>query len=272
MKRYLAGLILLYGFSILHAGRIDTVMVYSPSMDKEIPNIVVVPDESTMSGKGFPVLYLLHGAGNDYTEWLRYRPDLDRVADEYGFIIVCPDAGRTSWYFDSPVDPSMKYETYVSDELVHWIDSHYPAIPEKGKRAIAGLSMGGHGALYLAFRHTDLYGAAGSMAGGVDIRPFPNNWDLSLRLGRYSEHPENWEKNTVINLLYHLNGKNLKILFDCGNDDPFCDANRRLHRKMLERNIPHTYIERPGGHNLKYWLETIKYQLFFFREFFQNES
>jgi S-formylglutathione hydrolase FrmB len=162
----------------------------------------------------------------------------------------------------------MKYETYISKELVSWVDAKYRTIPNRSKRAIAGLSMGGHGALYLGIRHQNVWGAAGSMAGGVDIRPFPESWEMTKRLGSYAQYPENWEKNTVINLLYLLNGKDMKLLIDCGNSDFFCDANRRLHQKMLERNIPHTYTERPGGHELDYWKETIKYQLFFFNEFF----
>jgi len=208
---------------------------------------------------------------SDYTEWLRHAPNLADYSDKYNFIIVCPDGGRTSWYFDSPVDPAMKYETYISRELVSWIDANYRTIPDPNKRAIAGLSMGGHGAFYLAFRHQDVWGAAGSMAGGVDIRPFPDNWDLAKRLGSYAQNPDNWEKNTVINLLYLLNGKNLVLLFDCGTNDFFCDANRRLHQMMLERNIPHTYIERPGSHELDYWKVTIKYQLFFFNDFFTSD-
>ena len=97
-------------------------------------------------------------------------------------IIVCPDGGFGSWYWDSPVDAGSQYETYVSNELVTWIDSKYKTIKTRKGRAITGLSMGGQGALYLAFRHQDIFGAAGSMSGGVDIRPFPetgiwqNDW------------------------------------------------------------------------------------------------
>ncbi|MFD2832654.1 hypothetical protein [Christiangramia antarctica] len=108
------------------------------------------------------------------------------------------------------------------------------------------------------------------MSGGVDIRPFPTRWDLSKRLGEYAAHPENWEKNTVINLVHLLDGKQLKILFDCGVDDFFYDANVRLHKKLLQRNIPHDYIERPGGHTNAYWNNSIKYQMLFFNDFFKQ--
>lgn len=240
-------------------------------MCKKIPNLVVTPAGYPMQKQSYAVLYLLHGAGNDFTEWFK-RVDIGKYADNYGIIIVCPDGGRTSWYFDSPVDSTMKYETYVAKELVSYIDTSYKTLPKRNMRAIAGLSMGGHGAFYLSFRHQDLWGAAGSMAGGVDIRPFPNNWDIAKRLGEYSQNQENWEKNTVINQLHLIAGKKIALIFDCGNSDFFCDANRRLHQKMLEMNIPHTYIERPGAHDEKYWETTIKYQLFFFNEFFSRKS
>lgn len=98
-------------------------------------------------------------------------------------IIVCPD-GRNSWYWDSPVDPSMQMESFFTDCLIPTVDSLYRTMPARGGRAITGLSMGGHGALWLAWRHPDLFGAAGSMSGGVDIRPFPANWNMADRLGR----------------------------------------------------------------------------------------
>lgn len=271
MKKMICLIYLFASIVSVFAGKIDTIYVNSKSMNKSIPNIVVTPEYYSQQTEGFPVLYLLHGATNDFTEWLRYVPDLGDYADKYNMIIVCPDGGRTSWYFDSPIDKEMKYETYIARELVNWIDAHYNTVQDRSARAITGLSMGGHGAFYLAFRNQDVWGAAGSMAGGVDFRPFPNNWDIAKRLGTYSEYPENWEKNTVINLLYLLDGKNIKLLFDCGVNDIFYDANKRLHQKMLERNIPHDYIERPGQHDMDYWEVTIKYQLFFFNEFFKSQ-
>ena len=164
----------------------------------------------------------------------------------------------------------MKYETYVSEELVTFIDSHYKTIQSKDKRAITGLSMGGHGAFYLAFKHQDTWGAAGSMSGGLDFRPFPNGWDLPKRLGPYQENKESWDKNTVTNMLHLVSGKNLLLIFDCGVDDFFYEGNKKLHQKMLVWNIPHEYIERPGEHNWPYWVNAIKYHLLFFSEFFQG--
>jgi S-formylglutathione hydrolase FrmB len=115
-----------------------------------------------------------------------------------------------------------------------------------------------------------VWGAAGSMSGGLDIRPFPNNWDLAKRLGTYAENKANWEENTVINLVHLLDGQTLKLIFDCGVNDFFYDDNRRMHEKLLERNIPHEYTERPGAHNWEYWTNAVKYHILFFNDFFKN--
>ncbi len=130
--------------------------------------------------------------------------------------------------------------------------------------------MGGHGAFYLAFKHQDAFGAAGSMSGGVDIRPFPNNWGISEKLGTYKEHPDNWEKNTDANLLYLLTPGSLNIVFDCGTGDFFYGVNTALHEQMLDRNIAHEFISRPGGHTWEYWANAVQYQLLYFNNCFHS--
>ncbi|MBA6152379.1 alpha/beta hydrolase [Gelidibacter maritimus] len=272
MKQKLLILLLACYSLTVHAAKVDTVTVWSASMNKSIPNLVILPDQYADTKLNFPVLYLLHGAGGNHTNWLAKVPRLKAYVDAYNLIIVCPDGGETSWYFDSPVDDQMRYETYMAEELISSIDSIYNTLADKSGRAITGLSMGGHGALYLAFKHQDIWGAAGSMSGGVDIRPFPNNWDLPKRLGTYAEHKNNWEEHTVINLVYKLQADRLKLIIDCGIDDFFYEVNKRLHEKLLERNIPHDYIERPGQHNWAYWKNAIAYQLLFFDKHFKRSD
>jgi S-formylglutathione hydrolase FrmB len=254
------------------AAVVDTALTYSAAMHKNIKAVVVKPNDYS-ADKKFPVIYLLHGAGGKYSDWVTNPPDkqtVARLADQYDVIIVCPDGNVTSWYFDSPVDSTYKYETYVSSELVKYIDSHYSTITDRSGRAITGLSMGGHGALYLAFRHQDVYGACGSMSGGVDLRPFPDNWDIAKRLGKYSEYPDRWEANSVINLTYLLTPNRLAITFDCGSGDFFYQVNKNLHEKLLERNIPHDFTVRPGGHTWEYWGNSVNYQVLFFSRFFNK--
>jgi S-formylglutathione hydrolase FrmB len=197
-------------------------------------------------------------------------PAVKELADWHNMIIVCPDGAYGSWYFDSPVDPAFKFETFVSKELVDWVDKNYKTVRKREGRAITGLSMGGHGGLYLGFRHQDVYGACGSMSGGVDIRPFPNNWDLAKRLGTQRENPGNWEKNTVMNQLHLLAPNSSRIIIDCGSGDFFYAVNVRLHQELLYRNIPHDFISRPGVHNWEYWANAIKYQALFFSNYFNE--
>ena len=250
------------------AGEVDSITVFSTAMKKEVKCVVIKPSGYNTAANRFPVVYLLHGYGGSQRQWITLAPQLKNKADEYQMLIVCPDGGIGSWYLDSPVDSSFRYETFVSRELVRYIDQHYKTIPDKEHRAITGLSMGGHGGLYLAIRNRDIYSAAGSSSGGVDIRPFPNNWDLKKRLGDTLCCKANWEKHTVINLVDSLRNRDLKLVIDCGLEDFFLNVNRNLHRKLMELKIDHDYIERPGAHNNAYWRNSIDYQLLFFRKAF----
>ena len=270
MKISLINLLLVFFVIGANAATVDTLLIHSPSMNKDIKTCIILPDGYTKNGKSYPVLYLLHGYSGKYSDWVKGFPVTKTLADQYNMIIVSPDGGFSSWYFDSPIDPSLKYETFVSKELVEKIDHDYKTITKSSGRAISGLSMGGHGAFYLAFRHPDIFGAAGSMSGGVDIRPFPKNWDISKRLGTIDQYPDNWEKNSVINLVDLVKDSKMAILFDCGVDDFFIEVNRQLHKKMLELKIPHDYTERPGGHTHQYWDNSIRYHALFFHEFFSR--
>ena len=269
MKRILLLLLTILVFASTQAAIIDTIQVYSQSMQKNIKAIIVTPDNYA-SAKELPVVYLLHGFSGNYLDWITKAKGFEKAADQYNLIIVCPDGGFGSWYWNSPIDPKSQYETFVSDELIKAIDTKYKTIKDRTGRAITGLSMGGHGALYLAIKHQDVFGAAGSMSGGVDIRPFPNNWDMAKQLGTYAQEPERWEKNTVINLLNLLTPNSLAIIFDCGTDDFFYKVNENLHQQLMYRNIPHDFITRPGAHTWPYWINSVKYQLLFFRNYFDS--
>jgi len=184
-------------------------------------------------------------------------------------VFVLPD-GRNSWYWDAPADPRMQMESFITRELVPAMDAALPVRREASQRAITGLSMGGHGALWLAMRHPDIFGSAGSMSGGVDIRPFPKSWNMPDRLGAKADYPQRWEEHTVVNLVPTLKPGMLNITVDCGTDDFFAGVNRELHRRLLDAGIPHDYTERPGGHSHAYWANSIRYHLLFFNEVFRR--
>jgi S-formylglutathione hydrolase FrmB len=272
MKRNLLTLLCLTAFAItVKAAKVDTVVTHSDVMKKNIKAVIITPDNYN-SGTQYPVVYLLHGAGGDYSDWVKKGSNVAANADLFNIIIVCPDGGVTSWYWDSPVDPTYQYETYVTKELIPYVDKNYKTIKTRNGRAITGLSMGGHGGLYLGIRHQDLFGAAGSMSGGVDIRPFPNNWDMAKRLGTLAQNPDNWDKYTVINQLHLLTPNSLAIIFDCGVDDFFYKVNTELHDKLVERNIPHDFIVRPGAHTWPYWSNSVNYQLLYFSIYFKKNN
>lgn len=250
----------------------DTVETYSPAMHKSIRALVIKPQAyiETTGTTRFPVVYLLHGHGGNFKDWARKVPQISAYADLYNFIIVCPDGNTGSWYFDSPEDSSYRYETYVSRELVTWVDQHYRTDARRESRAITGLSMGGHGALYLAFRHTDTFGAAGSMSGGVDLRPFPNNWDLPLRLGKYAGYPKRWEENSVTNMIDRIVQNPPALIIDCGVDDFFYTVNVAFHDKLCEKHVAHDFISRPGNHSWDYWRNAVGYQFLFMHQYFDS--
>ncbi len=254
------------------AGKVDTVSIFSNAMHKSIKAVVIEPDNYKIKTKRFPVVYLLHGYDGWYSNWIIRVPELKNYADAFQIIIVCPDGAVSSWYFNSPVDKTYRYETYIATEVVKYIDKNLKTLADKNHRAITGLSMGGHGALFLGLRHSTIFGAAGSMSGGVDLKDSKNRFDISKRIGDTLTHAAAWHDLSVINLIEKYKKTRLKIIFDCGDKDIFIDGNRRLHQKMLLLKIPHKYIERPGQHNWDYWRNAVRYQLLYFSNFFNKNQ
>jgi S-formylglutathione hydrolase FrmB len=255
------------------AGNVDTIQIQSNYLKKATKFVVIQPSSQGQQNNTqarYPVVYLLNGYGGDYGQWPITTPQLKKTADELKIIFVCPDGGIGSWYFDSPIDSSIRYESYITKELVPYVDANFSTKANPKSRAITGLSMGGHGALYLAIRHSDLFGAAGSTSGGVDFRPFPNRWDIKKALGEYEQNKERWYEYTVMRQVELLKNKQLAIIIDCGIDDFFMPMNRALHEKLLQLKIDHDYIERPGEHNHIYWGSSIDFQILFFHHFFQK--
>jgi S-formylglutathione hydrolase FrmB len=136
-------LVLLFFTGNLSAQRVDTIRVYSKAMKKNISCVVIIPQE-TRPLKPLPVLYLLHGYGGSYDNWIKKVPLLKEYVSKYRMLIVCPDGSKNSWYLNSIVDSNVRYETFITQELVKQIDLSYKTIRNKAGRAITGLSMGGH--------------------------------------------------------------------------------------------------------------------------------
>lgn len=264
LRLRLTSLLLLVAAAVAWAANVNFVTIPT----KLVPggmNLTVVTPTTMDPAQRFPTVYLLNGFGGDNLAWLRVRPDLPDLADRYGLVIVMPD-GKDSWYWDAPERPDMKMETHFITELVPYVDAHFPTIPSAASRAISGLSMGGHGALWLAMRHPDVFGTAGSMSGGVDIRPFPKKWKMEQWLGPKEANPARWDQYTVATLAETLEPGKLNITFDCGADDFFAGVNDALHATLARRGIAHDYTSRPGVHNRQYWANSVLYHLTYFNE------
>ncbi len=251
----------------------DTVEVMSQAMGRYIKNVVIVPKQyyaTEQTTEQFPVLYLLHGAYGSYRDW-PHKANLDALASKYAVIIVCPD-GQDSWYVDSPINPKMQFETYISKELVAYIDSHYRTFANRYMRAITGLSMGGHGALTLAWKHPDVFWSCGSMSGCMNLTKFPDKWHIKDFLGEYEQNKKLWEESSACYLVPKLKESPLKpaqnILIDDGTKDIFYYHNVAMHELLLENEIDHEFTVRPGAHSWDYWVNALDYHMVFFSKAF----
>ena len=280
MRSLLLALLLLATATAARAARVDTLAIPSAVMHKTYRAAVVLPASYAKNKKAnYPVLYLLHGAWGHFSDWLNKTPDkqlLHRLADQYNLIIVNPEGETFSFYLNSPVSPDSQFETYLTQEVIPKIDQTYRTVANRKGRVIAGLSMGGHGALYLSARHPDLYCAAGSMSGALDLR----TWNRKLApaeaagrarlwapiLGSEADNPERFADNSVLSLVEQLHRNSLPFIIDCGVDDGLIDINRELHRRLVYNHTPHDYTERPGAHNWEYWQTALPYQVLFLQQ------
>ncbi|SIT94322.1 S-formylglutathione hydrolase FrmB [Pontibacter indicus] len=270
--RYTFALLLTVTFLTAQA-KVDTLVIQSPSMQKTLKAGVVTPDGYQKKKNGpYPVLYLLHGYSGNFSNWLKVPPQKDllqTMADKYQLIIVTPDGGYGSWYYDSPVDQNSQYETFITQELRQEIERRYRAIPERSGRFISGLSMGGHGALYLSARHPELYLAAGSMSGSLNVSGIERQNllpSIEAVLGPKAENEQVYRANSIVHMVPQLKQNGVHLIIDCGVDDFLIEDNRELHRRLVYEKVPHEYIERPGAHSWAYWGNALEYHLLFFQK------
>lgn len=249
------------------------VAIPSVAMHKSLEATVVLPDQYAR-GKGadrFPVVYLLHGSGGDYTDWTS-NSQIGKLADRYRVILVMPDGGHESWYIDSPVDPRSRYETYVGTEVVTYVDAHFRTIATREARAITGLSMGGFGALHIALDRPDEFGAAGSISGAVDPRGCEDEPGINRVFGDPTRHADFWNNEAIVENARSFGNAHIALTIDCGVNDSLVQSNRTLHERLVELGVPHDYAERPGGHTWKYWANAVQYQVLFFAGAFKRNG
>ncbi len=265
-------IILFFGINILlvKAGTVDTIQIFSNAMQRSYGAVVIKPVNYGKSGGRFETVYLLHGHGGAFSNWIQLVPQLKKYADDYQLLIVCPDGKMAGWYLNSPLADSMQFETYVATEVPAFIDAHYNTIADRKARAITGLSMGGHGGLFLGFRHQDMFSACGSMSGALLIKNITDKrYGIEKLLGD-STQLQLYYDNSVMKQLDLRNKDSLAIIIDCGTEDFIVGMSRAVHARMLELKVPHDYTERPGKHDWNYWRTAVQYQLLYFRNYFDQ--
>lgn len=266
--------VLLFASSMSYAAKVDTLQIASTAMGKTYKAAVVLPNTYAKSKTAFPVMYLLHGAYGHFSDWLKNTPNkklVQSLSDQYNLIIVMPEGETFSFYLDSPVNKESQFETFITQEVIQKIDQTYKTISNRTGRVITGLSMGGHGALYLSTRHPDLFCAAGSMSGAVDMGAMLNR-DSSAQVvklmqpvfGDKSGSTGMYEQHAVLGMLDKIKANKLPLIIDCGVDDFLIEPNRELHRRMVYNKIEHDYTERPGAHTWEYWENSLPYHVLFF--------
>ncbi|MBT3384370.1 MAG: esterase family protein [Prolixibacteraceae bacterium] len=229
-------------------------------------SIYLPPDYET-SIRSYPVLYLLHGYSDDETGWIQFG-EANTIADR-GIangdfppcIIVMPD-GKVSWYINS-FDGKDPWEEMFITEFIPFIEKEYRIRPKKEFRAIAGLSMGGNGALLLSMRNPELFSSCVAMSAGTftDNEILANDSYDGYFKNIYGPKPEgkvsdHWKANSPLHLLESVDEEKLKSIrfyIDCGDDDFLYKGNSALHVKMRDLGIPHEYRVRNGGHEWSYW-------------------
>ena len=151
----------------------------------------------------YTVFYLLHGAYGHFADWLKKAPDkllVADLADQYNLIIVLPEGETFAFYLDSPVSPvspDSQFETYLTKEVLPKIDQTYRTVADCRGRVITGLSMGGHGVRYLSARHPDLYCAAGSMSGALDLMSFNRTLSPPIQPSAPSSGHPSWARKPI---------------------------------------------------------------------------
>jgi len=263
MKRLVLPLLILLIGSTLRAERIQLVL-----NSKHIP----VPDTVwVFTPKGyekqkttvFPLVYLLHGWSGNYHQWNDIT-DCQKAADTYGFILVCPDGLYDSWYINSPVNKNQQYTDFFFFDLMPEIEKKYRINREKV--FITGLSMGGHGALFLFSTHPEKFRSAGSLSGVVDLRDCYTEYGLPDLIGadRSARGIDLFLDYSVAGRLNALAASGKEIIVSCGTGDRFYKINETFRKACDEKGIPLTFLPGPGGHDYPYWNQNIGAHLDFF--------
>jgi putative tributyrin esterase len=245
--------------------KVETVKFESKLLNATVPYNVVLPDgydNSKEKGVGYPVLYLLHGLTGHYSDWIQ-KTHIAEYSTQYRIIIVTPE-GNDSWYTDSAMVSTDKYETYFMQELIPDVQRRFRTNPSREGRAIAGLSMGGYGALKFGIKYRDKFVFAGSLSGALDAASWteadPHQSTARSRSVAAVFGPADSgtrQANDLQKLYRSVTDAEIPTLpfiyLDCGTEDNLLQGNRAFEQLLWERKIPHEFRLLPGGHSWTHW-------------------
>lgn len=240
---------------VAHKPLVRNAVFHSASLQRDMHYRVLFPRDYASGGR-FPVLYLLHGLYGDYLNW-DMRTHLENYARNLPLLIVMPDADD-SWYTNSATVPRDKFEDYIAKDLIAEVDENYRTIRARDARAIAGLSMGGYGALKLGLKYPESFAFAGSLSGALDA---PRDLDTLrpefraklLEVFGNERGPQRAE-NDIFMLLNNSRQNSYPYFYlACGTEDFFVDTNRAFVLQLSSRKLGYEYHETPGGHAWEYW-------------------
>jgi putative tributyrin esterase len=239
----------------------------SKLMQREMPYRVILPkDYSASKEKRYPVIYLLHGLFGSSANWTTLTK-LPVYAQCYDAIIVTPE-GENGWYTDYDSIAANKHESYIIKELIPEIDAKYRTISKREGRVIAGLSMGGYGALKFAFKYPEMFILAGSFSGALGAATYGSSPGMESIVKTIDDAMgprgnATRTSNDLFAMVRNASPEKIKALpfvyLDCGTEDSlFFQNNREFVALLIEKKIPHEYRELPGAHNWEYWNKQVQ--------------
>lgn len=270
--------------SFAQTGKVyDNLSMKSEILKMDRKYAIYLPPGYETSERSYPVLYLLHGAGDDQTGWVQFGEILD-IADKAikagaatAMIVVMPDANTGERGYFNSMKGDWQYEDFFFEELMPYVENKYRIKKEKRYRAISGLSMGGGGTFVYALRHPELFSSACPLSASCGPLNMDGMKRYTSRAGM--ENVTEAQKETYFNTHSvpammknkpEEELKSVKWFIDCGDDDFLFEGNSLVHIEMKKRNIPHEYRVRDGAHNWTYWRESLPVVLSFVSDTFHQ--
>lgn len=228
----------------------DTVWVYKPATYEQHDK--------------FPLLFLLHGYSGKYSSWHTLL-NMQELSDTYNFILVCPDGFFDSYYLDSPLKNENQYASFFFETLLPYVHSKFKT--DTSRVFITGLSMGGHGAIYLYCEKPELFAGAASSSGVLDLN-YSSQKDRALAnlFGPYAQNKARFDAYSAVNRIKRLKGTRHPIYFDCGTEDFLYQANKQFRDRCDQLGLNATFLTMPGTHDASYWKKAIPRHFDFFQE------